>query len=406
MRGGDELVLMQPGLRMPSDRLSASAEPAGPTQLAPPPSLYDGAPYSAWSRSLHRRMPLPSGARILFESTVEEPTGLLAEVVADAFAQGPTDRYASIFGCGNPFLVGALAVRYGVPADAVLTTTGVANGLRQVLAALVRPQDKVLVETPGFDVLTGLAQAAGLQVVPLARPAPDFDLDADRLAEALTPGVRMVVISNLHNPSGRWLSEDALLRLAEVAARRDAWLVVDEVYADFARRGGDHLPSAPNLIRLNSLTKVFGLYGLRCGWIIADPTVAQRIAVANEAREFGASKLTHAIAAVILERPGRFETHWRRILVERRPILARHLMAMRDEGLIDGSMPEFGCMAFPRLPGHPDTLELARRLWRDHQLVTAPGEMFGLPGYMRLGLGQPPEQLDEGLSRLHRALRS
>lgn len=392
---------------MPSDLLSASADQAraAPTGAGVTP-LYDGASYSAWSRELHRRMPLPEPARLLFESTVEEPTALLSTLVARAFGERPTNRFTSIFGRGNPYLIEALASRYGVAAAGVLTTTGVANGLAQVLTAFIAPGDKVLIETPGFDVLGGLAQAAGGQATPLVRAAPDFDLTPDALREALTPGVRMAVISNLHNPSGRRLDEEAILALARAAEERDVWLVVDEVYADFARPDAVRLPSAPNLIRLNSLAKVFGLYGLRCGWIIADSKATERIAQANATREFGASKLTHAIGALVLEGAAPFEAHWRAVLAQRRPILARHLAAMRSDGLMDGEMPDFGCMAFPRLTQHTDTLALAERLWRDHALVTAPGEMFGMAGHMRLGIGLSSEQMDEGLSRLHEALRA
>lgn len=392
---------------MPTDPLSASAELAerGARPAVDAPLLYDGACYSAWSRNLYRRMPLPPHARLLFESTVEEPTALLSALTAGAFADGPSDRYTSVFGRGNPFLIAAIAARYGAPEASVLPTTGVANGLSQVLTAFIRPGDGVLIETPGFDVLGGLAEAAGARVTPLVRAAPEFDLTADALREALTPGVRMAVISNLHNPSGRRLDEERVLALARAAAEQKAWLVVDEVYADFARPDAVRLPAAPNLIRLNSLAKVFGLYSLRCGWIIADPAAAETIAAANAAREFGVSKLTHAVGALILENPGPFEAHWRAVLAERRPILERRLEAMRDDGLLDGAMPEFGCMAFPRVLRHPDTLALAERLWRDAGLVTAPGEMFGLPGHMRLGIGLSPEQMDEGLSRLHEALR-
>lgn len=390
---------------MPSNPLSASAENAHGALMGGA-RLYDGGSYSAWSRELYRRMPLPQQARLLFESTVEEPTLLLSDLTARAFGERLTDRYTSIFGRGNPYLIDALAKRYGVAAAAVLTTTGVANGLAQVLAAFITPGDRVLIETPGFDVLGGLAQAAGGQATPLLRAAPDFDLSPEALREVLTPGVRMAVISNLHNPSGRRLDEEVILALARVAGEKDVWLVVDEVYADFARPDVVRLPSAPNLIRINSLAKVFGLYGLRCGWIIADPKAIEGIAQANATREFGASKLTHAIGALILEDAAPFEAHWRAVLAQRRPILERHLAAMRADGLMDGAMPDFGCMAFPRLIRHTDTLALAERLWRDHALVTAPGEMFGTAGHMRLGIGLSSAQMDEGLSRLHEALRA
>ncbi|WP_292103613.1 pyridoxal phosphate-dependent aminotransferase [Brevundimonas sp.] len=367
--------------------------------------LYAGASYSAWARDLYRRMPLPKSSLLVFESTVEEPVHLLADLVSRAFSGGPPDRYESVFGRGNPHLLAALAARYGVAGRSILAVTGVSSGMAQVLNTLVSPGDHVLVERPGFDVLSSLAHAAWCKVTDLARPAPDFDLTAADLRRALRPDTRMVIISNLHNPSGRLLDEQRVLELAAAAAEVGAWLVVDEVYADFARADAIRLQTAPNLLRINSLSKVFGLYALRCGWIIADPEVIARVAAANAGLEFGVSKLTHAVAAMVLEDSGAFEDHWRGVLAAGRPVLARHMAAMASDGLIEGEAPPFGCMAFPRVVGHPDTLRLAESLWREDGLVTAPGEMFGRAGHMRLGFGLSPAALDEGLSRLHESLR-
>lgn len=391
---------------MPIKPLSAPVDTTdGEADAAFGGRLYGEESYSVWSRRLHAGMPLASGARLLFESSIDEPTDLLATLTAKAFSQGAPDRYVSVFGRGHPYLIDRIAARYGVTSAEVLTTTGVSNGVAQILATLVSAGDEVLVETPGFDVLGHLVQAAGAVVAPLVRRAPDFDLTANDLGAALTSATRVVIISNLHNPSGRLLDEQRLLDLAQVAAAKNVWLVVDEVYADLARSGPLGLSTAPNLIRVNSLSKVHGLYALRCGWVIAEEAVISRIASANASREFGTSKLTHTIAALALEAFAPFEAHMRAILAERRPIIARHLDAMTADGLMAGSMPEFGCMAFPRVCDHPNTLELARRLWRDHGLVTAPGEMFGHAGHMRLGIGASGPLLDEGLSRLHAALR-
>ena len=391
---------------MPPTPSSAALNQSGPDARRPEAApLYAFESYSAWTRELYRRMPLPDRSLLVFESTVQEPVELLADLVCGAFEQGPPDRYESVFGRGNPHLLEALAARYGVSVDSVLAATGVSNGLAQILTALVLPGDHMLVERPGFDVLTSLAHAAWCQTDELTRLAPDFDVTAADLRRALRPDTRVVVLSNLHNPSGRWLDEARVLELAGVAAEVGAWLVVDEVYADFARSGPIRLQSAPNLVRINSLSKVFGLYALRCGWVIAEPPVIARIAAANGGLEFGVSKLAHAVAAMVLEDSAPFEAHWRAVIDAGRSVLARHMTAMESDGLIEGEAPPFGCMAFPRVIGHADTLALAETLWREDGLVTAPGEMFGQAGHMRLGFGLAPALLDEGLSRLHEGLR-
>lgn len=349
-------------------------------------------------------MPLPADARLLFESTIQEPDALLAEVVAKAFAGGITDRYESVFGRGNPHLLACLSARYGVPETMLATTTGASNGLAQAMRALLAPGDHVLIETPRFDVLADLARQAGARVSNLARSTPDFDLSPDDMRARIAPDTRVVVISNLHNPSGRWLTDADILALAATAAESGAWLLVDEVYADFARETPATLARAPNLIRSNSLAKVFGLYALRCGWLIAEPEVIDDIVGANANLEFGVSKLTHAVGALVLEQPAAFETHWRDVLAASRPVVVRHAAALRADGLIRGEPPLHGCIYFPQVVGVGDTRSLAEALWRDDRLVTAPGELFGLPGHMRLGFGLSAEVVDDGLSRLHEAL--
>lgn len=343
---------------------------------------------------------------MLFDSTVEEPVELLSEVVSKAFLHGPSSRYESVFGNGNAHLIAAIARRYGVQTSDVLTTTGVVVGLRQVLATEVKQGDRVLVETPGFDVLSAMVTNMGAEAAPLQRRAPDFDVRPEDLQAAICDRTRMVVISNLHNPSGAWLSEERIAELEAVARARNVLLVVDEVYADTARPVIAPLAQRPNLVRLNSLSKVFGLHGLRCGWIIAAPELIERIATANASREFGASKLAHAVAALVMEQPQAFEEHSRSVMARYRPVLDYHLKAMVTDGLMEGAMPQHGCMAFPKLVDHSDTLSLAERLWSGHGLISAPGEMFGLAGHMRLGMGESIDAMDDGLARLHKALKS
>lgn len=367
--------------------------------------LYGVTDFAAWMRGLYRRMPLASEARSLFESTIEEPVALLAEasrVVFDAEDQG---YFQSVFGRGNARLIQAVARRYGVAADQVLTTTGAGNGVAQALRAVIQPGDRVLIETPGFSVLDEIVRASGAAVDHLPRAADAFAVSPAEVRAAIQPGTRAVVLSNLHNPSGCWLDDREILDIARLLARDGIWLILDEVYADFARQPGGRVAVASNLVRVNSLTKVFGLFSLRCGWLIAEPSVVAAVTLANEAVEHGASKLTHAVGAVVLERPEAFEAHWRAVLQINRPVLLRHVQAMQAEGLIAGGVPEYGCIYFPRIVGFDDTLALAERLWRRSGLITAPGEFFGAPGHMRLGFGGDAAALDEGLARLHRALK-
>lgn len=368
--------------------------------------LFDIPDFAAWSRALYRKMPLPRHTHLLFESTIEEPADALAKVIGAAFNSGMPDRFASVFGRGNPHVIRALAQRYQVAESHIVCATGASNAIAMTLRALIAPGDRILVERPGFRVLNTLAADAGARVEALPRRGLDFGIDVDEF-RVLVRGARLVILSNLHNPSGQLITGEALAELARIAQEAGAMILVDEVYADFARGSGG--PSAasisPNIISVNSLTKVFGLFSLRCGWIIAEPEIARRIAQSNASREFGVSKLAHAVAAHVLEQPQAFEAHWQGIVGASRPVIEKHLSAMEADGLLENLLPAHGCICFPRTIGILDTRALARTLWLKWGLLLAPGEFFDQPGHVRLGFGIATSQLEESLARLHEALR-
>lgn len=362
--------------------------------------------YSAWVRGTLRATQLHSDPAVLYGSSVGEPTAELMRLVREAFSARLTSRYISVFSDGNRFVADAICARYRVKPEEVVTTTGVTSALSMILKALVAPGDQVLIEQPGFDLLGSLAREAGAEVVPLLRHAPDFRIDPAALADSLTPRTRVVIVTNLHNPSGAHLTPDEIRRLAEIVDEVGAILVVDEVYADFMRPtySSPAATLAPNIISANSLTKVFGLHALKCGWMIGAPELLNRIQAHSAEGDVGISKLAHAVAAHVLESASVFDNYWRDILGVARPVIERHARAMIADGLIEGALPEFGCMYFPKIRHTRDTIGLARELWERFGVLVAPGEYFGLPGYVRIGFGTGAAELNEGLGRFHRAL--
>jgi aspartate/methionine/tyrosine aminotransferase len=369
--------------------------------------IFEAATYIDWARAATQVRAPTEDPVVLFDNTISEPVDALAEVMRGAFANGVTNRYVSAFAGGNPYTVAALARRYDVEPARILTTSGVTSALSLIARSLAAPGDHVLVERPGFDLLALVARSAGLTVDEFPRPAPDFRIDLAALRARLRRGTRLVMITNLHNPSGAILSPREIAEAAALVAEVGALLVVDEVYADFAR---DVCPApaaslAPNIVTVNSLTKVYGLFALKCGWIIAEPDILARIRERVPEGDLGVSKLAHAIAALVLEHPEPFEAHWRRILARTQASLHRHVDVLKAAELIDGAIPPKGSMFFPRIVGVDDTRKLARVLWRDFGLLVAPGEYFGAPGRIRIGFGADSPEFEKGLARLGTALR-
>lgn len=386
-------------------RSKAPTQPAARAQVAADP-FAERLDYTRWCRRVYGALARSPDALLLFDSTVREPTEWLFHALRSHSAGAIADRYESVFSRGNRFVAEAVAARYGVEPEQIFCTTGAMNAVSMVVRTHARQGGHIVIERPNFDLLPYIAREAGAAVSYLPRRGDDFAPDPAELRELLRPDTKLVLLSNLHNPSGSLLDVGQLTALAAEADRVGAKLLVDEVYADFARDayGGCAARLAPNIVSVNSLSKVHGLFALRCGWVIADSAAIGRIVEANARDEFGVSKLTHAVASFLLEDEQELDTHWRGVLAVNRPILDAYVEKMLADGLLRGPVPEYGCMYFPEAVGVDDTWALAEWLWTRHRLLIAPGEFFGQPGRIRLGFGGDGDKLTEGLSRFAAAL--
>ncbi|MEA1941139.1 MAG: pyridoxal phosphate-dependent aminotransferase [Pseudomonadota bacterium] len=365
--------------------------------------------YALWIRqTIDRLRRQPRDAWALFDSSVPEPETLLSETIDNAFGHDITSRYTSAFVNGNPYAVAALARRYDVPRDRIISTTGATEGLHTVYRALLEAGDHVLIETPHFELFDSLAHSNGLAVDHFPRRAPDFAIDMDAFEAALTPRTRMVVVSDLHNPSSEPLPPEQLERLTQLADQRGFWLVVDEVYRDYgpaATRTSVAATRSPNVITISSLTKIYGLSSVRCGWIIASGDTLASLRAFNDRYAFGVSKLGHAVAALVLENPEPFDAYVRDLIEQARPVIARYYDLWQAEKLVEGRLPAHGCISFPRLVGIEDTHAFSDWLMTHCDVIVAPGELFGMPGHVRIGHAQPADRLEAGLSLLTHGLR-
>lgn len=342
----------------------------------------------------------------LFESSVPEPVDMLGDVIRNAFRDGFPDSYKSVFMRNNPDVSEHLAARYGVPEESILCTTGATTAVSMIYTALLSPGDRILVEAPGFDIFANMARDVGVEADFFRREAPGFGISVEGVLEALRPDTRMVVLTNLHNPSGAYVSDETLAALARALEERGVLMLLDEVYRDYLGSAGPGLDPRQheNVLRVSSLTKIFGLSTLRCGWIIAGQRLLRRMRDYSERADFNVSRLAHCVAAEVLARAEMFDAWRNDMMATARPIAAAALEDMAGQGLIRTGVPLLGCTCFPQLTGVEDTRGLSQWLSAKHGVVVVPGECFGAPGYLRIGYGLPPARLTEGLSRLSRGL--
>jgi aspartate/methionine/tyrosine aminotransferase len=350
----------------------------------------DRSPYITWAK---RRPSLPFDLAVsnVLACTLDDLPGARDALALD----GSSDL-------GYPPLVEAIAARYGVPTAQVATAAGTSGANLQVVAALVAPGDDVLVERPGYDPLAAAVRLVGGRPLPFERTAADgFALDPDRVRAAVTPRTRLIVVTNLHNPSGVLASPESLAAVGRLAESIGARVLVDEVYLDAA---DGHAASAvtlgPSFAITSSLTKSYGLGSLRCGWVVAAPEVAEAVRGARDVVDGSGSIVTERLGALAFSQlahlAGRSEAHLRR----NRPLVDAFLAARGD---LECAPADGGTVAFPRVIGLEDTAAFAADL-AEAGVAVVPGHFFGAASHFRIGWGGPTEVVRDGLGRLGAAL--
>jgi aspartate/methionine/tyrosine aminotransferase len=304
-----------------------------------------------------------------------------------------------------------LAQHTRVPEGCVVASAGTSMANHLAMAAVLDPGDEVLLEQPAYGPLLDVAKYLGARVKRLPRRFESgFAIDLEALQHALTPATRLVVLTNLHNPSGALISSEMIQAIGKLAHRAGAHVLVDEVYLEmlFGQAAPFSFPigssiAAPNenpFIVTSSLTKVYGLSGLRCGWILAAPDLARRMWLLNDLFAATAAHPAEQLSVVALDHLEQFRERARTLLAANRALLNAFLDSRRD---LRCFRPPAGTVAFPRLTrGDPETF--FKLLREEYETTVVPGSFFEMPQHFRIGIGGDTAELRAGLERLGAAL--
>jgi aspartate/methionine/tyrosine aminotransferase len=301
-------------------------------------------------------------------------------------------------------LVGRVAARYGVRPDQVATATGTSGANFLVCAALLRPGDDVLVERPAYDPLLAVPVMLGASLVRFERRFEDgFRLDLDRVESAITQRTRLIILTNPHNPTGVLTGAGDLERLGRLAERHGCYVLADEVYLDavFGAKPAAAATLSPRIITTASLTKAYGLSGLRCGWALGDPMICEEIRRARDLVDGTGSVLAERAAAIAFEALPALEARARAILA---PNFERFEAFMAGQPALEWVVPPGGTVAFPRLRATVSADAFTDRLLREFDTTVVPGRFFEAPAHFRVALGIHAEVLERGLHAIAQAL--
>ncbi|HVN04296.1 MAG TPA: aminotransferase class I/II-fold pyridoxal phosphate-dependent enzyme [Bryobacteraceae bacterium] len=297
----------------------------------------------------------------------------------------------------------AMARKCGVDPDCVVAAAGTSMANHLAMAALIDPGDEVLIEHPAYELLVSAALFLGADVKRFARRAENgYALDPAEVRRALTPKTKLIVVTNLHNPSSALTPDSVLREVGDLARSTGAHVLVDEVYLDAVYentpRSSFHL--GPEFIVTNSLTKVYGLSGLRCGWILAQPDLARAMWRLNDLFGSIPAHPAELLSVAALEHLDFIRARARRVVEADRAVLADFLSR---QTAVSAPRTAWGTTAFLRLH-QGDVDALLARLRADYETTAVPGHFFEVPDSFRIGMGVNSEMFREGLSRLGRAL--
>lgn len=308
---------------------------------------------------------------------------------------------------GGPELRQAIAQRWAQgDVDRTIVTHGATEANFLVMNALLAKGDKVVVLEPLYQQLYSIAGSLGcrLERLPL-RFENGFVPDLEEARKLIGPGTKMVVVNFPHNPTGVAVTPEQQRELIRLAERVGAYLVWDVAFAELTYERPP-LPDAglfyERAVTMGTLSKAYGLPGLRLGWCLAAPEVLTRFIRLRDYVTLHLSPLVERIALRAIEKGDLLLEPRRRQAALNRQIVERWVEEHQE--LVDWVRPQGGVCAFPRLLTVPDVTAFCRRLVETERVLLVPGACFGCPRHVRLGFGGAGSDLLEGLARLSKRL--
>src|SRR5215470_12254850 len=292
-------------------------------------------------------------------------------------------------GYGHPPLQKAIAVHHGVDPDCVVESAGTSMANHLAMAAILEPRDEVLIEHPAYGPILDVAQYLRAKVKRFPRIKEiGWAVDPQAILNCITPKTRLIVITNLHNPTSVLTPNSVLREVGEIARSVGALVLVDEVYLDavYERTPRTSFLLGPEFVVTSSLTKVYGVSGLRCGWILARSDLAWKMRRLNDLYSATPVHLGELLSVAAFHHLDLLRERARRIVEADRKLLRDFLKQQSSLGAVS---TEWGTTSFPRLSRDcgRNVDDFLERLRSEFDTSVVPGRFFERPDHFRIGMG-------------------
>ena len=262
---------------------------------------------------------------------------------------------------------------------------------------------------PNYMQVWGIAHNLGFQVTSFnLKEERGWALDLDELNDTVSEKTKLIAVCNPDNPTGYILTEAEMEAIVAAADRVGAWILADEVYSGAERLTDTETPSFwgryDKVLAHNSLSKAYGIPGLRIGWVVGPADTVDEIWARHEYTTISATTLSNKLATIALSpevRP-RLIQRTRDYIRRGYPILDAWME--EHEGTFSVVPPQAAAIAFVRYHLDVNSTELVNRLMQEKSVLIVPGDHFGLDHHLRVSYGLPPDYLRAGLDRIHQLI--
>ncbi len=277
----------------------------------------------------------------------------------------------------------------------LFVTSGTSGGLLLALMVLINPGDEVIVFDPYFVMYEALVKVVGGTVVPMDT-YPDFKIDLNRVADAITPRTKMIIFNSPANPTGAVADAQTVRGLAHLAAQRNVLLLSDEIYRAFCYDGPFVSPARynPQTLVIDGFSKTYGMPGWRLGFAHGPGAIIREMI---KLQQFSFVCAPHpfqwaAVKALDVDMSEKLEGYRRK-----RDMLVAGLKD--DYELV---APGGAFYAFPKLPWGTG-MEFVGRAIEKYQLLIIPGNVFSRRDtHFRISYAAPDEVIERGIEALRK----